>query len=140
MKFYCILIFLCYSRTPGSRQPSPSDEDKNNSGVGGVVVLENPHVGHHLMGHGHPHAFPPPPPHHSLVNLDSHFEHVMALDPGNFEAGAQAPQGSYPGNPQQAQQPPAPTQQQAMDSSTVLPTSFDVQVSMANLFFYFFNY
>lgn len=127
-----MVYLFCFSRTPGSRQPSPSDEDlnKNNSGVGGVVVLENPHVGHHLMGHGHPgHPFPPPPQHHPLAHLDSHFEHVMTLDPNSFEAGAQAQQqGSYPGNPQGNQQQQSQAQQ-AMDSPTVLPTSFDVQVS-----------
>lgn len=49
----------------------------------------------------------------------------MTLDPG-FEGGQQA---SYnPSNQQQQNQ-----QQQAMDSPTVLSTSFDVQVSIINL-------
>lgn len=109
---------MCFSRTPGSRQPSPSDEELNKNN--GVVVLENPHVGHH-----YPHPFPPPPHHpHTLTHLDSHFEHVMTLDPG-FEGGQQA---SY--NPSNQQQPNQ--QQQAMDSPTVLSTSFDVQVSISN--------
>uniref|UniRef100_A0A1B6D0L4 PUM-HD domain-containing protein n=1 Tax=Clastoptera arizonana TaxID=38151 RepID=A0A1B6D0L4_9HEMI len=115
-----------FNRTPGSRQPSPSDEDlnKNNSGVGGVVVLENPHVGHHLMGHGHPgHPFPPPQ-HHQMQHMDSHFD-VLAMDPNSFDTGAQQA-GSYQGNPQGSQQQQSQAQQ-AMDSPTVLPPSFDVQ-------------
>ncbi|KAG8277133.1 hypothetical protein J6590_049088 [Homalodisca vitripennis] len=96
---------LSLIRTPGSRQPSPSDEELNKNN--GVVVLENPHVSHH-----YPHPFPPPPHPHTLAHLDSHFEHVMTLDP------------SFEGPPTQQQ----PTQQQAaMDSPTVLSTSFDVQ-------------
>ncbi|XP_014244015.1 pumilio homolog 2 isoform X4 [Cimex lectularius] len=88
-----------FNRTPGSRQPSPSDEDLNKNNP--VVVLE----GGHLMGHfpaGHP-------------LLESHFEPQVMLDGGGvFEQGA----------PQYHQQ-----QQQAMESPNVLPPSFDVQVS-----------
>ncbi|XP_046669067.1 pumilio homolog 2 isoform X4 [Homalodisca vitripennis] len=99
-----------FNRTPGSRQPSPSDEELNKNN--GVVVLENPHVSHH-----YPHPFPPPPHPHTLAHLDSHFEHVMTLDP------------SFEGPPTQQQ----PTQQQAaMDSPTVLSTSFDVQQLFRN--------
>nr|XP_014279847.2 pumilio homolog 2 isoform X2 [Halyomorpha halys] len=86
-----------FNRTPGSRQPSPSDEDlnKNNS----VVVLE----GSHLMGHfpqGHP-------------LLESHFEPPVMLDGGGVFEGGAAPYH------QASQQP--------MESPNVLPPSFDVQ-------------
>ncbi|CAH1403297.1 unnamed protein product [Nezara viridula] len=86
-----------FNRTPGSRQPSPSDEDlnKNNS----VVVLE----GSHLMGHfpqGHP-------------LLESHFEAPVMLDGGGVFEGGAAPYH------QASQQP--------MESPNVLPPSFDVQ-------------
>lgn len=113
--------FACCSRTPGSRQPSPSDEELNKNS--GVVVLENPHVGHH-----YPHPFPPPPHHpHTLAHLESHFEHVMTLDHTGFEGGQQQ------GYNQPTQQQPT-QQQQAMDSPTVLSTSFDVQVSCTYFF------
>ncbi|XP_054272082.1 pumilio homolog 2 isoform X4 [Macrosteles quadrilineatus] len=113
-----------FNRTPGSRQPSPSDEELNKNN--GVVVLENPHS---HVGHHYPHPFPPPPHPHTLAHLDSHFEHVMALDPNSFTADGSQQQGYSTQTPQQPQQH---TQTQAMDSPTVLSTSFDVQQLFRN--------
>ncbi|XP_075236489.1 uncharacterized protein LOC142333351 [Lycorma delicatula] len=127
-----------FNRTPGSRQPSPSDEDINKNtgggtGGGGVVVLENPHVGHPLMGHTH--HFPPPPhAPHALTHLsDSHFEHVM-LDPNSFENYPGNPAGAGPGAPpQQPGSAPQQPGQQTIDSPSVLPQSFDVQIELSRL-------
>ncbi|XP_073983780.1 pumilio isoform X6 [Rhodnius prolixus] len=87
-----------FNRTPGSRQPSPSDEDLNKNNP--VVVLEGGHLMGHFPGQGHP-------------LLESHFEPQVMLDGGGggvFEQGQQYHQ----------------QQQQPMESPTVLP-SFDVQ-------------
>uniref|UniRef100_A0A0K8T505 PUM-HD domain-containing protein n=1 Tax=Lygus hesperus TaxID=30085 RepID=A0A0K8T505_LYGHE len=62
----------CFNRTPGSRQPSPSDEDLNKNNP--VVVLDSAH----LMGHF-------PQGHHLLEP----FEQPVMLDgSGVFEGGA----------------------------------------------------
>uniref|UniRef100_T1HLU4 Pumilio n=1 Tax=Rhodnius prolixus TaxID=13249 RepID=T1HLU4_RHOPR len=90
-----------FNRTPGSRQPSPSDEDLNKNNP--VVVLEGGHLMGHFPGQGHP-------------LLESHFEPQVMLDGGGggvFEQGQQYHQ----------------QQQQPMESPTVLP-SFDVQVKI----------
>jgi len=159
---------LSCSRTPGSRQPSPAEEDINkNNGTGNNVVVmgggkppssegvenhhhhshHHPHINHHSIPH-HPNH----PQHHlhqqqqathhmqnHHLNLDSvnqHFEHVMAMDPSG-SAMAQFDQATavagyagsagVPGGPGMLPQ----QQQQAgggMDSPSILPPNFDVQV------------
>ncbi|KAK7583829.1 hypothetical protein V9T40_004792 [Parthenolecanium corni] len=97
-----------FNRTPGSRQPSPSDEDINknmavaavtvgtnnnnlNSGNNSVVVVENLHAHHPLMNH--PLTLPMPPhhphpQHHQLNQLDSinHQFSDQMLDQNAFDA------------------------------------------------------
>lgn len=104
--FFLLTVF--FSRTPGSRQPSPSDEDINknmavaavtvgtnnnnlNSGNNSVVVVENLHAHHPLMNH--PLTLPMPPhhphpQHHQLNQLDSinHQFSDQMLDQNAFDA------------------------------------------------------
>ncbi|XP_049854592.1 pumilio homolog 2-like isoform X15 [Schistocerca gregaria] len=104
------------SRTPGSRQPSPAEEDINkNSGSGGggkppSEGVEGPHH-HHHMNH-----MPHPPHALHLDSVNQQFEHVMTMDPSTASAMAPFDQGGY-----------VPPQQQQADSPGVLPPSFDVQ-------------
>lgn len=133
---YCIH----YSRTPGSRQPSPGEEEfqKNaaatlavSAGSGGVVLLK-PGVDvvgseEHFMA-----AFAPAPPHHLQHHQAPPTHHLQ--HPHSHAAaqlfGAQAPpppQGPPPSQQQQQQGPPQP-----QDTTT----HFDVQVSHICLFLF----
>ncbi|KAJ9594281.1 hypothetical protein L9F63_014286, partial [Diploptera punctata] len=132
-----------FNRTPGSRQPSPAEEDinKNNSSGSNVVVMKVPSSegveNHHHHPHHHPHMNHhsiPHPQHHMQqqhhLNLDSvnqHFEHVMAMDPNGRGAGVPGGPGMLP--PQQQQQAGAGVGG-GMDSPGILPPNFDVQLHM----------
>lgn len=127
-------IFHLFSRTPGSRQPSPGEEEfqKNaaatlavSAGGGGVVLLK-PGVDlvgseEHFMA-----AFAPAPPHHLQHHQappTHHLQHPHSHAAQLF--GAQAPpppQGPPPSQQQQQQQGPP----QPQDTTT----HFDVQVSL----------
>jgi hypothetical protein len=167
--WHLILIGLpFYSRTPGSRQPSPAEEDINkNNGSGSNVVMggggkppssegvenhhhhhHHPHINHHSISHhpNHPQhlhqqqqqqATHHMQNHHlTLDSVNQHFEHVMAMDP-NGSAMAQFDQatavtgyaGGGPGmlTPQQQQQAGTGVGG-GMDSPSILPPNFDVQV------------
>lgn len=132
MLFVNKLFFFC-SRTPGSRQPSPGEEEfqKNaatlavTAGGGGVVLLK-PGVDvvgseEHFMA-----AFAPAPPHHLQHHQAPQTHHLQ--HPHSQLFGAQGPppqQGPPPSQQQQQQGPPQP-----QDNTT----HFDVQVS-----FHFFH-
>ncbi|XP_065223237.1 maternal protein pumilio isoform X3 [Planococcus citri] len=132
-----------FNRTPGSRQPSPSDEEltKNmavaavtggagGAGVGGnnVVVVENLHAHHPhslLNHHAVPLPIPPPhhhPQHHQLNQLESighqFTEQIINLEQNAFDAH-QAAVNQQQLNHQLNHQPTG------IDSSNVV--SFDVQ-------------
>lgn len=138
------IYFIRCSRTPGSRQPSPGEEEfqKNaaatlavSAGSGGVVLLK-PGVDvvgseEHFMA-----AFAPAPPHHLQHHQAPPTHHLQ--HPHSHAAaqlfGAQAPpppQGPPPSQQQQQQGPPQP-----QDTTT----HFDVQVSDISLFFLSFKY
>nr|XP_018913429.1 PREDICTED: pumilio homolog 2 isoform X6 [Bemisia tabaci] len=93
-------------RTPGSRQPSPSDEDLTKNGVGGMMVIDS---GDTLLGQQVQMA---PPPHHHLTAAD--FSHPFHTPPQGYSGGTQTS-----GPPQQ----PGPPQ----ESPSVMQPSFDVQ-------------
>ncbi|XP_049775609.1 pumilio homolog 2 isoform X2 [Schistocerca cancellata] len=104
------------SRTPGSRQPSPAEEDINKnsgSGAGGKPPSEGVEGPHH---HHHMNHMPHPPHTLHLDSVNQQFEHVMTMDPSTASAMAPFDQGGY-----------VPPQQQQADSPGVLPPSFDVQ-------------
>ncbi|XP_054015106.1 pumilio homolog 1-like isoform X1 [Hylaeus anthracinus] len=127
-----------FNRTPGSRQPSPGEEEfqKNaaatlavSAGGGGVVLLK-PGVDvvgseEHFMA-----AFAPAPPHHLQHHQappTHHLQHPHSHAAQLF--GAQAPpppQGPPPSQQQQQQQGPP----QPQDTTT----HFDVQVSPVDVF------
>lgn len=133
-------VFHFYSRTPGSRQPSPSDEElnknmavaavagPNSGGMGGgnnVVVVENLHAHHPLINHPLTLPLPPPhphPQHHQLSQLDSinHQFSDQMLDQNSFDQH-QAALNSQQLNHQLSHQAAG------LDSSNVV--SFEVCVS-----------
>ncbi|KAJ8673652.1 hypothetical protein QAD02_004914, partial [Eretmocerus hayati] len=106
-----------FNRTPGSRQPSPGEEEfqKNatlavSTGAGGVVLLK---PGVDVMGTGEEHfmtAFAPAPPHHLQHHQappTHHLQHPHSHAAQLF--GAQGPpQGPPPNQQQQQQGPPQP--------------------------------
>ncbi|XP_067014598.1 pumilio homolog 2 isoform X2 [Anabrus simplex] len=116
-----------FNRTPGSRQPSPAEEEVNKNGAGGPQKNVADGVeGHHHPGLNHHHPGLNHHPSQHLPHLE-HFEHVLAMDPST--AGAMAPFDQQTGYPAGAGvlPPPQQQQQQQADSPGVLPPSFDVQ-------------
>lgn len=138
-----IYFSVSLSRTPGSRQPSPSDEDltKNmavaavtggatTSNVGGgVVVVENMHTHPPSLLNHHPLALPIHPPHHpqhhqlnQLESIGHQFaEQIINLEQNAFDAHQAAV------NQQQLNHHQLNHQATSIDSSNVV--SFEVQVS-----------
>lgn len=123
---------ISYSRTPGSRQPSPAEEElTKNGGLSlqpGVVILKaEEHMPPHMQ-HLPPHLAP-----HLGVTLadtvNQHFEHFEQPPPSAYE------QQHLPG---QYQQPPP--QQHQVDNAAVIQQqqhNFDVQVGFYNSFSFF---
>ena len=120
------MCFVIHSRTPGSRQPSPGEEEfqKNaatlavNAGGGGVVLLK-PGVDvvgseEHFMA-----AFAPAPPHHLQHHQAPPTHHLQHPHSQLFGAQGPPPPQGPPPSQQQQQGPPQP-----QDSAT----HFDVQV------------
>lgn len=127
------LFEILFSRTPGSRQPSPGEEEfqKNatlavSTGAGGVVLLK---PGVDVMGGGEEHfmtAFAPAPPHHLQHHQAPPAHHLQHLPSHAAQLfGAQGPpQGPPPSQQQQQQQ-----QQQGPPQPQDTTGHFDVQVS-----------
>ncbi|KAL7294613.1 hypothetical protein TKK_0011919 [Trichogramma kaykai] len=119
-----------FNRTPGSRQPSPGEEEfqKNatlavSTGAGGVVLLK---PGVDVMGTGEEHfmqAFAPAPPHmqHHQAPPTHHMQQAPSHAAQLF--GAQGPPQGPPLSQQQHQQQQGPPQPQDQTGH------FDVQVS-----------
>ncbi|OXU30224.1 hypothetical protein TSAR_013141 [Trichomalopsis sarcophagae] len=120
-----------FNRTPGSRQPSPGEEEfqKNatlavSTGAGGVVLLK---PGVDVMGGGEEHfmtAFAPAPPHHLQHHQAPPTHHLPHLPSHAAQLfGAQGPpQGPPPSQQQQQQQ-----QQQGPPQPQDTTGHFDVQ-------------
>ena len=145
-----IVLFVCFSRTPGSRQPSPAEEEINKNNGGAMTLqpaaimaqkaaqMEHLHMMRHMNGlhpvlalqahqqqqtmqNGNLLPGPPPVPPHD--NLNQHFEHaVHATLEQNFDPSSYA---SGIGNGTPAVLAGASG---GMDSPGVLPQNLDIQV------------
>jgi hypothetical protein len=126
--FFLINIFFYlqnYSRTPGSRQPSPAEEELTKNGISldpTVVVMKPqeqlpPHLHHHLPPHLAPHLGVT-----LTESVNQQFDH--------FE---QPPPAPYDQQPHQYAAPPP--QQHQVDSAVLQQQqhNFDVQVSFYSL-------
>lgn len=140
--------FLC-SRTPGSRQPSPAEEDLSKNGMSldaaaaALVNLKPPQEAQ-LPPHHHLHHLPP---HHLAPHLgvtlsesvSQQFEHFAAAAAAAAAAEQQQQQANNPYEQQQHQYAgPPPPQPHQVDSAVLQQQqhNFDVQVSESNLLKY----
>lgn len=133
-------FFLCSSRTPGSRQPSPAEEDQltkngglaletstGGGGAGGVVVMKpQEQLPQHHLHHIPPHLAP-----HLGVTLaesvNQQFEHFAEQQPPPAPYDQPAPHHYAPPPSQPHQVDSAVLQQQQHNN-------FDVQVGGYSVF------
>lgn len=118
------IFYICFSRTPGSRQPSPAEEDLTKNGLAletGVVVLKPPQD-----------QLPPHHLHHIPPHLAPHLGVTLAESVNQqFEHFAEQPPPA-PYDQQPHQYPPPPSQPHQVDSAVLQQQqqhNFDVQVS-----------
>ncbi|XP_049822940.1 pumilio homolog 2-like isoform X2 [Aethina tumida] len=121
----CFKYPVC-SRTPGSRQPSPAEEELNKNGMtlvpGAALVLKPQeelgpqHLAHHLPPHLAPHLGVT-----LAESVNQQFEH--------FAEPTQQQQAAYDQQQQQHQYPPPPPQPHQVDSAVLQQQqhNFDVQ-------------